>query len=70
MGARLESWWPLSIPVHGFGVNITVQSYVDSLDFGVVAASNVLPAPDAFVGAMRDAFAELRGLRQRAARPA
>jgi WS/DGAT/MGAT family acyltransferase len=69
-GARLLTWWPLSIPEHGVGVNVTVQSYVNSLDFGVVAARNALPDAAAFVGAMRDAFAELHALRRHATRPA
>ena len=64
-GARLLTWWPLSIVEHGLGLNVTVQSYAGSLDFGVVAARDALRDPAAFAGAMREAFAELRALRGR-----
>jgi hypothetical protein len=33
----------MSIVVHGQGLNITVQGYRDGLDFGLVAAANVVP---------------------------
>ncbi|MGZ8203925.1 MAG: WS/DGAT domain-containing protein, partial [Burkholderiales bacterium] len=68
-GARLLTWWPLSIVEHGLGLNVTVQSYAGSMEFGVVAAHNALRDPAAFVGAMRAAFAELKALRTRAGRP-
>jgi hypothetical protein len=45
---------------------IKMQRYADSLDFGVVAARDVLRDPTAFAGAMREAFAELLALRTRA----
>lgn len=67
-GARLLTWWPLSIVEHGLGLNVTVQSYAGSLDFGVVAARSALGDPAAFVAAMREAFAELQALRTRAGR--
>jgi WS/DGAT/MGAT family acyltransferase len=67
-GARLLTWWPLSIVEHGLGLNVTVQSYAGSLDFGVVAARNALRDPAAFAGAMREAFAELQALRRRTGR--
>ena len=37
-GARLENYIPVSIVVDGLGLNITVHSYVDSLDIGIVVA--------------------------------
>jgi WS/DGAT/MGAT family acyltransferase len=68
-GARLLTWWPLSIVEHGLGLNVTVQSYAGSLEFGVVAARDALRDADAFVAAMREAFAELEALRRRAGSP-
>ena len=65
-GARLLTWWPLSIVEHGLGVNVTAQSYAGSLDFGVVAARDALRDPTAFADEMRDAFAELRALPRQA----
>jgi WS/DGAT/MGAT family acyltransferase len=58
-GARLRSYWPLSIVEHGLGLNITVQSYAGSLDFGLVAARNALPDARQFAEDMHTAFAEL-----------
>jgi len=37
MGARLEANYPVSVIVDGVGLNITVLSYRDHLDFGIVA---------------------------------
>ena len=42
-GAELLHIWPVSIPAHGLALNITVQSYRDNLEFGLVAGANVLP---------------------------
>jgi WS/DGAT/MGAT family acyltransferase len=69
-GARLQTWWPLSIVEHGLALNVTVQSYAGSLDFGLVAARDVVRDPAAFASAMREAFAELRAMRRRTAKPA
>ncbi len=42
-GAELLHIFPVSIPAHGLALNITVQSYCDSLDFGFIAGANVIP---------------------------
>jgi len=42
-GAKIEHVYPMSIPVHGQALNITVHGYVDGLDFGFMAAANVIP---------------------------
>jgi WS/DGAT/MGAT family acyltransferase len=42
-GARLENYIPVSIVTDGLGLNITVHSYVDSLDIGIVAARELVP---------------------------
>jgi diacylglycerol O-acyltransferase len=42
-GARIEHVYPMSIPVHGQALNITVNGYVDGLDFGLMAGANVVP---------------------------
>ncbi len=42
-GAQIEHVYPMSIPVHGQALNITVHGYVDGLDFGLMAAANVIP---------------------------
>ena len=45
-GAKIEHIYPMSIPVHGQALNITVQGYTDSLDFGFIAGANVVPDVD------------------------
>jgi WS/DGAT/MGAT family acyltransferase len=42
-GAQILHVYPMSIPVHGQALNITVHGYVDGLDFGLMAAANVVP---------------------------
>lgn len=42
-GARLDGMYPVSIVAHGMAVNITVTSYVDSLDFGITACRRSVP---------------------------
>ena len=49
-GARMLTHYPVSIPAHGQGVNITVQSYLDKLYVGITACAKALPD----VGAFRD----------------
>lgn len=42
-GARLAGMYPVSIPMQGAAMNITVTSYVDSLDFGITACRRSVP---------------------------
>ncbi len=41
--ARLLHYFPISTVVDGQGLNMTVQSYCDELDFGFVACRNLVP---------------------------
>jgi diacylglycerol O-acyltransferase len=45
-GARLEHYYPVSTIVEGQGLNITVQSYLDRLDWGLVSCAELLPDVD------------------------
>jgi WS/DGAT/MGAT family acyltransferase len=69
-GARLRSYWPLSIVEHGLGLNITVLRYVDALDFGIVAARSLVPDPAPLAHAMRATIGELQVVARTARRPA
>ncbi len=62
-GARMLTWWPASIVEHGLGVNITVQSYAGSLDFGFLAAKDAMPDVRKLADALYDAHHELKNLR-------
>ena len=42
-GARLESLYPLSIPFHGYGLNITINGYAETLNFGFIGCRDTLP---------------------------
>jgi WS/DGAT/MGAT family acyltransferase len=61
-GARMLTYWPASIVEHGLGLNITVQSYCGSLDFGVMAASKAVPDARLVARALLEAHAELLAL--------
>ena len=45
-GARMRHFYPVSTIAPGVGLNITVQSYVDTLDFGLVACRQLVPDLD------------------------
>jgi hypothetical protein len=59
VGARMRSYWPLSIPEHGVGLNITVMSYAGTMGFGFVAARNAVPDARQLARALEAAFEEL-----------
>jgi WS/DGAT/MGAT family acyltransferase len=52
-GARLEANYPVSVVVDGVGLNVTVMSYLDHLDFGIIADRD----------SVDDAWSMLEGLR-------
>ena len=58
-GAELMHVYPMSIAVHGQGLNITVHGYRDNLDFGLIGASNVLPHIEHLGAMLPAALAEL-----------
>ncbi|HSY30142.1 MAG TPA: WS/DGAT domain-containing protein, partial [Burkholderiaceae bacterium] len=41
--ARMATYFPVSIVVHGIALNITVQSYDGALDFGLIACRRAMP---------------------------
>jgi diacylglycerol O-acyltransferase / wax synthase len=64
-GARLESHYPVSAVVDGVGLNMTVMSYLDHLDFGIVAdrdqIANVWPLLEAAQHAVNELAAAIGG---------
>jgi diacylglycerol O-acyltransferase len=58
-GARLEGIYPASIPFHGFAVNITLVSYAQSLDFGIVACRRSVPHVQRLIDYIEEALVEL-----------
>ena len=60
-GARMLSYYPVSIPYHGNALNITVQSYAGQLDFGLTSCRRMLSQDETYeiVGYMHDAVAAI-----------
>ena len=42
-GSRLEAIYPMSIPIHGMALNITLESYADTLNFGFIGDRDSVP---------------------------
>jgi WS/DGAT/MGAT family acyltransferase len=42
-GAKVISYYPVSIPAHGMALNVTVESYNGRLDYGLIACRRALP---------------------------
>ncbi len=58
-GAELLHSYPVSIVMHGIGLNITLQSYRDHLDFGFIAGANILPNVQTLADALPGELAKL-----------
>ena len=61
-GARVLCNHPTSIVVHGLALNITVQSFDASMDFGLMADASALPDVKTLALAIDEAMQELRAL--------
>jgi len=55
-GARMEANHPVSVITDGVGLNITVQSYMDHLDFGIVVDREQVDDAWPILDALRDAL--------------
>jgi WS/DGAT/MGAT family acyltransferase len=58
-GALMTAFYPVSMITDGMGLNITVQSYRDGLDFGLVATPELVPDLWALMGYFAEELAEL-----------
>jgi WS/DGAT/MGAT family acyltransferase len=61
-GARMLTNYPCSIVTHGMGLNITVQSYDQSYDFGLMADAQAMPDVRKLADAIDEAFKALKAL--------
>jgi diacylglycerol O-acyltransferase len=59
-GARVTALHPVSIPAHGAALNITVQSYMDALNFGLTADRRAVPDVGRLGDYLIDAAKELK----------
>lgn len=58
-GAELVRAYPMGQIIEGIGLNITVMSYRDGVDFGLMAAANLLPDVADLAGDLEADFAAL-----------
>lgn len=61
-GAKMLTNYPASIVVHGVALNITVQSYNGTLEFGVMACARAVPQIEPLIEALAASHAELLAL--------
>ena len=61
-GAKMLTYYPVSIVSHSLGLNVTVQSYNGSLDFGLIACRKAMPDLPELAKHMMAAHRELLGL--------
>jgi diacylglycerol O-acyltransferase len=57
-GARMLTFHPLSIILHGLALNITVQTYAGRVDFGLIADPLAAPRLQELADGLEQAFAE------------
>jgi len=58
-GARLDGIYPASIVLHGQSLNITLVSYADQLDFGIIACRRSLPSIQRLLDCLEESLQEL-----------
>jgi hypothetical protein len=64
-GARMLTNYPTSIVMHGIALNITVESYERSLDFGLMADAKAVPDVHDLAQGLHRAMDELRSMQAR-----
>jgi WS/DGAT/MGAT family acyltransferase len=58
-GARMSTYWPMSIVEHGVGLNITAMSYAGAMGFGFTTARSAVPDARELTQALAEALDEL-----------
>ena len=58
-GARMNGTYPLSIVMDGMAMNITLVTYDQNVDFGIIACRRSVPQVQRLIDYMEDALAEL-----------
>jgi diacylglycerol O-acyltransferase / wax synthase len=61
-GAKMTSFHPLSIIVHGIALNITVQTYAGNIDFGIVCCKQAVPSARSLAKSIEISFKDLQNL--------
>ena len=68
-GAKILALYPVSIPVHGIALNMTVQSYQDKLNFGITADRKAVPDADRLADLLAVALDELKDAAGKLSKP-
>jgi WS/DGAT/MGAT family acyltransferase len=68
-GAQMQTYYPVSAIADGQGLNVTVTSYRDHLDFGIIACRELVPDVWSFKDLFAEALEELVKAAERAASP-
>jgi hypothetical protein len=58
-GAKMLTYYPVSIVTHSLALNVTVQSYNGSLDFGLIACRKAMPDLPELAKYMQKTFDEM-----------
>jgi hypothetical protein len=58
-GAKMLTYYPVSIVTHSLALNVTVQSYNGSLDFGLIACRTAMPDLPELAKYMQKTFDEM-----------
>ncbi|MBY0287574.1 MAG: wax ester/triacylglycerol synthase family O-acyltransferase [Mycobacteriaceae bacterium] len=58
-GAELEGWYPVSMPIEGQSLNITVLSYGNKLEFGLIGCRRNVAHLQRLLGHLEDSLAAL-----------
>ena len=61
-GAKMLTNYPTSIVVHGLALNITLQSYNQSLEFGIIACGKAEPHVQDLATHVMESFEEMKAL--------
>jgi diacylglycerol O-acyltransferase len=61
-GAEIEGVYPVSIVIDGQALNITLNSYADKLEFGLIACRRSLPSMQRLLGYLEDALVEIENI--------
>lgn len=65
-GAQVTAIYPVSIVAHANTLNITVSSYLDKIDIGVLACAKIMPDPQKLVDLMEDEILVLKAAAENA----
>ncbi|MDL5160572.1 WS/DGAT/MGAT family O-acyltransferase [Actinomycetospora termitidis] len=61
-GAKLSGMYPLSVPLDGQALNMTVFSYADNMEFGLTGDRRSVPRLQKLLGYLEDALVELEAV--------